>query len=748
MSQANVDSVIISNGEDFFEIPVEDLFDALNDGFYQPRDRGLTIVSNGEEVFEIPVEDAADALQEGFRDLIANPDGSLPAPPPVESGSSDAVPSVIVSSGNNPDAEPSGESGVVEPAYAEATDAPCGGVIDSAADESPSGESKSEELRSDVATPESVTDSQSVTAAVHSDVKDTSDQDDAAAIAEHDSVSGEVGDPGEVVVEEPEDVEAEYRRQLEEEMEVAQGFDKLKLFVLLHVPTKRGIDRFMRSYGVSTLLHVVLVVVLWNIVYSAPDKLAMHVISSVLGDSDLEAEEEGPPVELELPDNTMEASDDVSQMQEMMAVTQLAAVDLSPESLKIDLTIGAGEAAAAEEAKGGGMTSSGAATKGAMGARSKAISMFGGTPSSEAAVEAALDWLARHQAPDGSWCFNHSLASPCACPNTGTSDGRTGATGVALLTYFGAGYTYADGPRAPVIRKGLNFLLQSMNVNSAGYGDFKGGDTGHGGIYQHGLAAAAVCESLAVNRVLVRMVRSDRSVKFIDPSGKPVTLSDLTKLGNVLRNASQLAINYIVYHQDAKAGGWGYTPKSAGDTSILGWQVMALISARSEKLATPSATWNGISNYLNAVAAGSGYAYRPAGPPKASTSAIGVLCRMYTGAQRSDPRLKTNINYLTGEGPSRGDMYYNYYATQAMFAWGDEKGDDGLKLWTQWNDKMRDMLVASQGKTGHSKGSWNSGGHAQGGRHFDTCLSAMTLEIYYRKLPVYQRLSLEPIELK
>ena len=750
MSQANVDSVIISNGEDFFEIPVEDLSDALNDGFYQPRDRGLTIVSNGEEVFEIPVEDAAEALQEGFRDLIASPDGSLPAPPPVESSSADTSSSVSVSADNVQNAATAADSTVVEPEHADGIAA--SGLIDSAADESPGGGPKrggpkSDELRSDVAPPESVTDSQSATVAVHSDVTDKSNQDD-AAITEHDSVSGEVGDPGEVVVEEPEDVEAEHRRQLEEEMEAAQGFDKLKLFVLLHVPTRRGIDRFMRSYGASTLLHVVLVVVLWNIVYSAPDKLATHVISSVLGDSDLEAEEEGPPVEVELPDSSMEASDDVSEMQEMMAVTQLAAVDLSPESLKIDLTLGAGEAAAAEEAKGGGMTSSGAATKGALGARSKAISMYGGTPSSEAAVEAALDWLARHQAPDGSWCFNHSLASPCACPNTGTSDGRTGATGVALLTYFGAGYTYADGPRAPVIRKGLQFLLQSMNVNSAGYGDLKGGDTGHGGIYQHGLAAAAMCEALAVNRVLVRMVRSDRSVKFIDPSGKQVTLSDLTKLGNVLRNASQLAINYIVYHQDAKAGGWGYTPKSAGDTSILGWQVMALISARSEKLATPAATWNGISNYLNTVAAGSGYAYRPAGAPKASTSAIGVLCRMYTGAQRSDPRLKTNINYLTGEGPSRGDMYYNYYATQAMFAWGDEKGDGGLKLWTQWNDKMRDMLVASQGKTGHSKGSWNSGGHAQGGRHFDTCLSAMTLEIYYRKLPVYQRLSLEPIELK
>lgn len=726
MSQPDVDSVIISNGEDFFEIPSEDLADALNEGFYQPRDRGLTIVSNGEEVFEIPIEDVAEALQEGFRDLIANPDGSLPAPQSIESNSASTPAAGAVSSDKD--------------------------QIDSAADQASTNQAPSDESRTDETPPKLVAQDQPVTEAVNGAAKEEPDEDGAAAIAEHDTgadfTAEPVSDLGEVAVEEPDDVEAEHRRQLEEAMEAAQGVEKLKLFVLLHAPTKRGVDRFMRSYGASTLLHVILVVILWNIVYSAPGKSAMHVISSVVSDADLEAEEEGPPVEIDMSEDAVESTDDTSQMEDMLAVTQLAKVDLSPETLKIDLDIGAGEPAAADSAKGGGMMQSGSATKGAMGARSKAISMYGGTPSSEAAVEAALDWLARHQAPDGSWCFNHSIASPCACPNTGSSDGRTGATGIALLTYFGAGYTYADGPRAPVIRKGLQFLLQSMNINSAGYGDLKGGDTGHGGIYQHGLAAAAMCEALAVNRVLVRMIKSDRNVKFIDPSGKEVTLSDLTKLGNVLRDASQLAINYIVYHQDAKAGGWGYTPKSAGDTSILGWQVMALISARSEKLATPPATWLGISNYLNTVAAGAGYAYRPAGPPKASTSAIGVLCRMYTGVQRSDPRLKTNINYLSSEGPSPGDMYYNYYATQAMFAWGDEKSDGGLKLWTQWNDKMRDMLVASQEKTGHAKGSWYSGGHAQGGRHFDTCLSAMTLEIYYRKLPVYQRLSLEPIKLK
>lgn len=714
LSQADVDSVIISNGEDFFEIPAEDLVDALNDGFYQPQNRGLTIVSNGEEVFEIPVEDVAEALQEGFRDLIANPDGSLPAPQSIESGS----PST--------------------PAAGAVSKVP----IDSAADEAPSDES-----RTDEAMPEPVAQDQPATEAVHDVAKEISNEDGAAAIAGHDTGADSVSDFGEVAVEEPDDAEAEHRRQLEEAMEAAQGFEKLKLFVALHAPTKRGFDRFMRSYGASTLLHVILVAILWNIVYSAPDKSAMHVISSVLGDSDLEAEEEGPPVELDVSDAT-EASDDISQMQETMAVTQLAAVDLSPESLKIDLAIGAGEAAAAEESNGGGMTSSGSATAGALGARSKAVSMFGGTPSSEAAVEAALDWLTRHQADDGGWGFNHSFTPGCTCANSGKSEGRTGATGAALLTFFGAGYTFADGPRAETIRKGIQFLLKNINVNQAGYADLKGGDPGNGGIYQHGLATAALCEALAIDRVLMRMIQKDKDVRFIDPDGNEIKYKDLKNLGDVLQNACQMTVNYLVFHQDPKGGGWGYQPKSAGDTSILGWQVMALISGRSERVETPSATWNGINSYLNAVSSPSGYSYRTGQAPKKSTTAIGVLCRMYTGARRSSKQLRDSVMYLSTQGPSRGEMYYNYYATQAMFAWGDEKSEGGQKLWTQWNDKARDMLVGLQGKTGHEKGSWISTGHAEGGRHFATCLAAMTLEIYYRKLPVYQRLSLEPIKLK
>ena len=716
MSHADANTVIISNGEDFFEIPADDLDDALNDGFYLPRDRGLTIVSNGEEVFEIPIEDVDEAIEDGFRDLIANPDGSLPAPPTAEPDPTTAQ--------TAPDqTTPESNSPVASDKELPADENPAG--LDSDPDGSPTEHSTTEEA------PAPVTNVESVSAEPLSD-----------------AINESVSDLSKVAVEEPDDPEADRRRELNAAIGEANGVEKLKLLIALHAPTKRDINRFMRSYGASTLLHVILVVILWNIVYAAPARPEMHVISSVVSDADLEAEEEGPPVELEIPTDANETSDDTSEMQEMLAVTQLADVDLSPETLNIKFDTGAGEAVAAEESKGGGMTTSGSATAGAMGARSKAVSMFGGTPSSEAAVEAALDWLARHQAADGGWGFNHSFTPGCDCGNSGTHEGRTGATGAALLTYFGAGYTFADGPRAEPIRRGIQFLLKSLNISPDGYADLKGGDTSNGGIYQHGLATAALCEALAVDRVLMKMIQKDKNVKFIDPSGREITFKNLKELGDVLQNACQLATNYLIIHQDPNGGGWGYQPKSAGDTSILGWQVMALISGRSERVATPSTTWNGINRYLKAVSSASGFSYRTGQAPKKSTTAIGVLCRMYTGATRSDQQLKNSVQYLSAQGPSRGEMYYNYYATQAMFAWGDEKAEGGQKLWTQWNNKARDMLVTLQGKTGHEKGSWISTGHGDGGRHFATCLAAMTLEIYYRKLPVYQRLSLEPIKLK
>ena len=58
------------------------------------------------------------------------------------------------------------------------------------------------------------------------------------------------------------------------------------------------------------------------------------------------------------------------------------------------------------------------------------------------------------------------------------------------------------------------------------------------------------------------------------------------------------------------------------------------------------------------------------------------------------------------------------------------------------NSVMRDRLVNSQAQDGDAAGSWrtdDSHGARMGGRLYTTCLSIMTLEVYYRYLPLYRR---------
>ncbi|HQU46784.1 MAG TPA: hypothetical protein PK867_28530, partial [Pirellulales bacterium] len=120
-----------------------------------------------------------------------------------------------------------------------------------------------------------------------------------------------------------------------------------------------------------------------------------------------------------------------------------------------------------------------------------------------------------------------------------------------------------------------------------------------------------------------------------------------------------------------------------------------------------------------------------------TTSAVGLLCRMYTGWPVERPALQKGISYLAQEGPSllgeHANIYYNYYATQVMHHNGGER-------WHVWNERMRDFLVATQATQGHESGSWYFGGGQarKGGRLYVTAMAIMTLEVYYRHLPLYR----------
>jgi hypothetical protein len=167
--------------------------------------------------------------------------------------------------------------------------------------------------------------------------------------------------------------------------------------------------------------------------------------------------------------------------------------------------------------------------------------------------------------------------------------------------------------------------------------------------------------------------------------------------------------------------------------------MMALKSGYAAGLNVPDKTIVGIRKGLDSVASRDGafYGYRnPESRFRPATTAIGLLGRIYTGWPNDHAALRRGMSEILAKGPDLGDMYYTYYATQAMYQYTSGKGP----AWLRYNAVMRDRLVTTQARTGHEAGSWKQGRYNnRGGRIYSTALAAMCLEIYYRYEPVYQK---------
>ena len=473
-----------------------------------------------------------------------------------------------------------------------------------------------------------------------------------------------------------------------------------------------GLRRESPSFLTSLLVHLVLLIALglWLLpelpgfvsadLEARPTELedVDEVEEIVLFEPQLEIEDE--PIEFEeMPDTELvEETINFSRSHDLEAApsAEVALMDFGSESAPEQFQI------EAQGFDGGGLEGRGHA------ARKALIRKGGGNEASETAVMLALRWLAEHQNPDGSWSFDHQQAAKCQgrCKDPGRlDDAFMGGTAMALLPFLGAGQTHVAGDYQGVVGKGLHALISRMKVDEHG-----GSCMDSGNMYSHGLAAIALCESYGMTD---------------DPT---------------LAQPAQLAINFVCYAQGPR-GGWRYQPNSPGDMSVVGWQIMALKSGHMAYLRVPGAIVQRAYGFLDfaQVDGGEGYAYA-AGDNFAygqATSAIGLLCRMYLGWKRDNPVLKRGVERIAQIGPSDSNDYFNYYATQVLFQFTGAEGP----MWETWNTKMRDQLVKAQDQSGHQRGSWYSeGGHtaAEGGRLCKTALACMTLEVYYRHMPIYR----------
>ena len=342
-------------------------------------------------------------------------------------------------------------------------------------------------------------------------------------------------------------------------------------------------------------------------------------------------------------------------------------------------------------------------------ARKEAVERLGGSKESEQAVERGLKWLAGHQYAAGHWSVHEMNCQDHRCTGHGSSEADAGATGMALLAFLGAGNTHQSGQYTAEVGRGIRWLLANQQKS----GDLSATQNEYVRYYSHGLAAIALCEAYGMTK---------------DPQ---------------LEQPAQAALDFIVASQHPDLGGWRYKPRTESDTSVSGWQLMALKSGQIAGLQVPSSAFRGVGGWLNRVedktAPGRfAYHHHPSYSTTETMTAEGLLMRQYLGARRDDSALKAGASWLQQRLPhlSNRNAYYWYYGTQVMFHLQGEH-------WKNWNASIRPLLETTQETQGPSAGSWNPDGakrgHA-GGRHYVTCLNLLMLEVYYRHLPLYLNL--------
>ena len=328
-----------------------------------------------------------------------------------------------------------------------------------------------------------------------------------------------------------------------------------------------------------------------------------------------------------------------------------------------------------------------------------ALLQTGGDESTEAAVEAALRFLAADQRADGSW----DPATSGAGRETRTlgTDRKsaglratTGLTGLALLSMLGAGNTHQQGPFADNVRRGLTYLI----LNQKPDGSLAGNAETYEANYCHGMAALAMCEAAAMTR-------------------DPAAIASATA-----------AVRFTMNMQHPTTGGWRYVAGDPGDLSQLGWQAMVLEAGRAAGVPTNQQAFTLTSRFVRSVRSGPGgglASYRPGDGPSRTMTAEALATRLLLGEVVPAAEIREAEDYILRQPPGigRDNYYYWYYASIALHQLQDD-------AWRSWNAAMKTHLLARQ----TSGGSWPTdsewGGY--GGRVYTTSMAALCLEVYYR----------------
>ena len=304
--------------------------------------------------------------------------------------------------------------------------------------------------------------------------------------------------------------------------------------------------------------------------------------------------------------------------------------------------------------------------------------------------------------------------------------------------FFGAGYGPDSGKYKHVIRQALEYLMAREQAN----GNYLTNDLVGG--YTRPLGAQALAEAYSVTGDKRYAWHAQRSIDF------------LTTIQNRL-------------------GGWRYRVNiETTDTSCMSWNLFALKMGEKAGLTVQEIALAGCyqvmdlystpveehreefldidPDYGYEVGRDTTYTYETGyqnavWDSKYATVPLGIMCRIFLGWRRSHPFCIGSANKILEdmmEEIPRGENWSLYrsfreYPTYAWYYGTLAMHQMGGRYFRLWNERIKKVVPGTQEQDGCIRGSWPMWNHDSfNGRVVMAALGALTLETYYRYLPVLQ----------
>ncbi|MDP1796161.1 MAG: prenyltransferase/squalene oxidase repeat-containing protein [Planctomycetaceae bacterium] len=341
----------------------------------------------------------------------------------------------------------------------------------------------------------------------------------------------------------------------------------------------------------------------------------------------------------------------------------------------------------------------------------------------EASVDRGLEWLAKHQQPDGSFP-SADAAQPAV-------------TSLAIMAFLSRGHMPEAGRYRRQLAQAIDFVLSTQR--SRGYfsllpvnppsSHLSPAQTVH---YNHAIAGLMLGE-------VYGMTTGERSDKI------------------------EAALNKaLVYHREVQTweksapsdiGGWRYgypeVTATASDMSVTGWALMFFRSARNAEFNVPKQYFDEGLAYVErcyepdrALHDKGVFRYRPmasAGPEETPSLSLAntssAMLTLILGGRHDQPGVAAGVRWLRSRAypsPWQASYYYlsTYYSSQAIAQVGGE-------TWIELFPQIARHLLTEQ----DADGAWSKAvdNERKFGPSYATSLAILSLTPAYQLLPIYQR---------